>query len=41
MPSLSMLLKKDYAEMTDREKSRMRKLDRKARVKQSNDALEQ
>ena len=41
MATLSTLLAKDYGMLSDREKSRMRKLDRKARVKKSNDALEQ
>ena len=37
MPTLSTLLAKDYALLSDAEKRRMRKLDRKGRVKRHND----
>jgi hypothetical protein len=41
LPTLSDLLSKPYASLTDRDKNRMRKLDRKAKLKGSNDLLEQ
>lgn len=41
MPTLSTLLAKDYALLSDAEKRRMRKLDRKGRVKRHNDMTRQ
>jgi hypothetical protein len=41
LPTLSDLLSKDYSSLTERDKNRMRKLDRKAKLKGSNDLLEQ